>query len=50
MLIIFKTRVLYYIKTCNRTMSFRECVHCGREYEDVFNRKICSNKCSLEIS
>ena len=31
-------------------MVFRECVHCGKEYEDVFNRRVCSDKCSLEIS
>lgn len=31
-------------------MVFRNCVHCGKEYEDVFNRSTCSDKCSLEIS
>ena len=30
-------------------MTFRTCAHCGREYEDVFNRIVCSDKCSLEI-
>jgi hypothetical protein len=30
-------------------MVFRECVHCGREYEDVFNRTICSDECFTEI-
>lgn len=31
-------------------MALRNCVHCGKEYEDVFERRICSDKCSLEIS
>ena len=35
---------------CIVIMAFRKCVHCGKEYEDVFNRRICSDKCSLEIS
>lgn len=35
---------------CNVIMVFRQCVHCGMEYEDVFNRRVCSDKCSLEIS
>jgi hypothetical protein len=25
-------------------MSFRECVHFGKKYGDVFNRRICSNE------
>jgi len=40
----------YMIKPCIGIMSFRRCVHCNREYEDVFNRRICSDECSSEIS
>ena len=35
---------------CLVVVVFRNCVHCGKEYEDVFNRRTCSDKCSLEIS
>ena len=38
------------IWTRNEIMSFRECIHCGREYEDVFDKPICSDECSSEIS
>jgi len=31
-------------------MVFRKCVHCNREYEDVFNRRICSTECGITIS
>jgi len=31
-------------------MVFRRCVHCNREYEDVFNRRVCSAECGIEIS
>ena len=41
---------VYMLRTINYLVSFRTCVHCGREYEDVFNRRICSSKCSIEIS
>ena len=42
--------LVYIFQTRNRIMSFRECVHCGREYEDVFNENVCSDECSSEIS
>lgn len=31
-------------------MSFRRCVHCGREYEGLYDRPTCSSECTIEIS
>ena len=31
-------------------MSFRECIHCGREYASLFDGPTCSSKCMMEIS
>lgn len=36
---------VYMIWIRNRIMSFRQCIHCGREYEDIFDKPICSNEC-----
>ena len=29
---------------------FKEYVHCGKEFEDVFYKNICSTRCEIEIS
>ena len=30
-------------------MTFKRCVHCGREYESLFDKPTCSSKCAMEI-
>ena len=35
--------------TCKQYMSFRKCVHCGREYESLINDSTCSSYCAKEI-
>lgn len=31
-------------------MIFRKCLHCGLEYESLFDSPTCSSKCAMEIS
>ena len=31
-------------------MVFRKCVHCGNEFEDIFDKRVCSTECVIEIS
>lgn len=37
-------------KIASDGMGLKTCVHCGREFEEIFNRRICSDECGLEIS
>ena len=27
---------------------FTKCIHCNDEFEDIFNKRVCSTKCAVE--
>ena len=34
------------VKQC---MAFRNCIHCDREYESLYDNSTCSSQCAREI-
>ena len=40
---LLKTKNCVYV-----TMVFRKCIYCDSEFEDIFNKRVCSTKCAVE--